>query len=262
MSQLPLNQDIALSLSTARLEAVPQHPGQISLLLDGTQSSFIDLFDPEFLAFEYMQYLAEVITFAGRETWRALHLGAAGCSMARWLHATHPGSHQLGIEVDEKLTEYVRQWFDLPRAPSLKLRATDGLAYLLSCPAARWDLIIRDVFFKAEVPAHMADATYTAEILRVLAPEGLYLANCPADKGLLQVRQELQHWLAAGADVTQLALITEPAVLRGKRFGNIILGYSPLGEDLWQAAGLARMLRSAAVPANLVSSEQLRKLLG
>lgn len=258
---LPLNTDIALSLGTARLLASPENPRQITLSLDGTHSSFIDLDDPEFLLFEYMQYMACVIQVAERESWRALHIGAAGCSMARWVHATHPGSHQLGLELDAKLADYVRQWFDLPRAPALRLRSIDGLEYLNSAPPQRWDLIIRDVFQRARIPGHLASEAYVGQMLRVLDAEGVYLANGIGHGNLAQIRQELATFTAHGVTAQQLAVIAEPAVLRGRRYGNVVIGYCARGAQLWQSAALGRALRSTTVPAHVVTDSDLLALL-
>jgi len=88
----------------------------VTVLLNGVPSSHLDLVDPTRLDFEYMQQMAAVIDRFGEPgaPLRVIHLGAAGCTMARYVQAVRPGSHQLAIELDARLAELARTWFDLP----------------------------------------------------------------------------------------------------------------------------------------------------
>ena len=107
------------------------------MLVNGVPSSYLDLADPSHLAFEYMQQMAEVIERvgpAGRPL-DVVHLGAAGCALARAIHAERPGSRQLAIELDTALPELVRGWFDLPdKAPII---ARGDAAMIPQHPAGR-----------------------------------------------------------------------------------------------------------------------------
>ena len=97
-------------------------------------SSHIDLADPLFLDFEYMRWMAALIESRwprrGRSTrrqkLRGLHLGGGACSLARYFHAAYPDARQVVVELDGKLAEYVRGWFDLPKAPLLRLRVGEA----------------------------------------------------------------------------------------------------------------------------------------
>ena len=57
----------------------------ILLLLDGAESSWIDPHDPAHLDFEYLQQMDAALTAlrGGDEPVRAVHLGGAGCALAR-----------------------------------------------------------------------------------------------------------------------------------------------------------------------------------
>ena len=67
-------------------------------MLDGAESSFLDLRDPSHLDFEYHQQMDAVLAALRGEggPLRALHLGGAGCALARAWDVTHPGSQQVG----------------------------------------------------------------------------------------------------------------------------------------------------------------------
>src|SRR5690625_1774705 len=185
---------------------------------------------------------------AGRGRPRVLHRGAAGCTMARAIHAEWPSSHQVAVEVDELLATYVREWFDLPRSPHLRIRVQDGHAALSSAPAGRYEVVIRDAFNRFHIPAHLTTSDYTAHVARVLSPGGLYLANCADHPPLTLTRREVATLLTAFPHV---GIITEPAILRGRRYGNIVLvgSSAPLGESL------ARSVRTLPLPARLITGE-------
>ena len=97
------------SLATAEL--VARDTG-ILLMLDGAESSFLDLRDPSHLDFEYHQQMDAVLAALRGEggPLRALHLGGAGCALARAWDVTHPGSQQVAVEIDEILASQVRTW--------------------------------------------------------------------------------------------------------------------------------------------------------
>lgn len=235
-------------------------PNGVTLLLNGVPSSHLDLADPTRLDFEYMQQMAAVIDRCAepRAPLRVIHLGAAGCTMARYVQAVRPGSHQLAIELDSTLAELVRTWFDLPRAPLLRLRTGDARAELARLPSASADVIIRDVFAGAATPANVTTLEFTADVARVLRPGGLYLANCADRPPLDRARAEVATLRAAFADV---AAIAEPGQLRGRRYGNLVLA----GTDrpgLLGSADLARAVRSLPAPTRLLHGQELTAFAG
>ena len=100
------------------------------LRINGVMSSHIDLADPLFLDFEYMRWMSALIESRWppetKPRLRGLHLGGGACSLARYFHAAYPDARQVVVELDGKLAEYVRGWFDLPKAPLLRLRVGRG----------------------------------------------------------------------------------------------------------------------------------------
>ncbi|PHP52251.1 spermidine synthase [Actinomyces ruminis] len=209
---------MATSCATARLEL---RDTGVLLLLDGAESSWIDLRDPTHLDFEYLQQMDAVVSalHGPDEPLRALHLGGAGCALARAWDAARPGSTQLAVEVDAVLAHKVREWFDLPRAPRLRIRVGDAAQVVGTLHADAWDVAVRDVFAGGMVPSACAGREFLAECRRLLASNGLYLANtaCPPREA---VAAELIHLRALFGGVL---VVGDPAVVRGRRRGNLVL---------------------------------------
>lgn len=244
----------------AEVTLVPE-PGaahRVTLYIDGVPSSHIDLSDPTHLEFKYMQWMAGMIEawFAPQEAVRAMHLGGAGCTMARYLTATRPGSHQLALEIDAKLAILVREWFDLPRSPQLRIRVEDGRTALEKSPAQRWEIIIRDAFVDAEVPNSLTASGAAENAHRALSTEGIYLANCADYPPLPLARREVAtlHQFFG----TNILICAEPGIFTGRRHGNVIILAAKDGEKLEEVgAKIGRNLRSSPIPARLLSGREL-----
>ena len=131
---------VAIDTGTAEVVPDPDHSARLTLHVNGVPSSYLDLADPGFLAFEYMQQMDAVLAATSTGPVRALHLGAAGCALARAWDAARPGSRQLAVDVDARLVTLVREWFDLPRAPRLRLRADDAAVAVAGAFPGSWDV--------------------------------------------------------------------------------------------------------------------------
>ncbi|WP_082608725.1 spermidine synthase [Oerskovia sp. Root918] len=285
--------EIPTSTGTAELVPDPDGSTGVTLMVNGVPSSHLDLADPGLLTFEYMQQMAAVLGALPAGPLRVVHLGAAGCTLARYVEHERPDSRQIAVDLDADLVARVREWFALPRAPRLRLRAGDARAELATLPDASVDVVVRDVFAGDTTPAHVTTVGFVREALRVLRPGGVYLANCADRPPLALVRRELATAVAAlgrssaGARATdQVGLIAEPGQLKGRRYGNLVLvvvrpvddtasaGEGRVARDdpadaLDEAApfglddpGLARALRSLPVPATLLTGDEVRRFTG
>lgn len=243
---------------TVRLEPDPYVDGAWILLVNGVPSSHIDPARPERLEFEYMRWMAALISEAHPDPTRlrALHLGGGACSLPRWIHWAHPDARQVVVELDARLTVLVREWFDLPSAPLLRLRPGDAAAVLPTLTEDTRDVIIRDVFSGDTTPEPLTTPAFHAEAARVLAPGGLYLLNV----GDTPDRSGTRH---QGRILSELfghvAAVADPAMLKGRRRGNVVLAASdaplPLG------ASLTRRLLADPLPAGVLTEEDLARLL-
>ncbi|WP_069388246.1 spermidine synthase, partial [Cellulosimicrobium cellulans] len=270
--------EVPTSTGTARLEPDPDRDGAVTLFVNGVPSSHVDLEDPGFLAFEYMQQMAAVVDLLPPGPLRVLHLGAAGCSLARWVEHTRPGSAQVGVDLDARLLELVRTWFDLPRSPRLRLRADDARQALTTFADASFDVVVRDVFSGDTTPQHLVTTGAALEVRRVLRPGGAYLVNCADRPPLTAARRELATLAVVGADHRQggrggageeaasprRCVLAEPALLKGRRYGNVVLvAVRPGGDDPDLAsAALARAARTLPVPAHVLVGGELDAFVG
>lgn len=259
--------DVPTSSGTVRVERDLDRPDLVTLYVNGVPSSALDLADPGFLAFEYMQQMAAVLDALRPGPLHAVHLGAGACALARYVDHARPGSRQLAVDHDTLLTELVRTWFGLPRSPWLRLRTQDARATIQSRPPASADVVIRDAFVQDTTPAHLSTTGFADDVRRALRPGGLYLANCADRHGLLGVRREVASIAAAwgpAAPWSALGVIAEPAVLKGRRYGNVVVVASaPGGEPLDLAdPRIGRALRSLAVPTRILLGDEVRAFAG
>ena len=238
---------------TATLIADRDNPRAFMLLVNGVESSHIDLSDPTRLDFEYVRWFASIIEHHPIEPLRVLHLGAAACSLARYLIAVRPQSQHLAVDTDGELARLVREWFDLPRAPALKIRVGEARAVTEALPAGSYGVIVRDVFAGAVTPLPLTTAEFTTQVRRVLRADGLYLVNCADTPDLGLARAEAA---TIGAEFEHLTIVADPPMLKGRRRGNIIIAGSdrPIGDT-----GLARDLLGGAVPAQLWNDQRSRE---
>jgi spermidine synthase len=251
---------VETATGTVELVRHREDPTGVTVVLNGVPSSHLDLADPTRLEFEYMQQMAVVLDRV-REPGaplRVLHLGAAGCTLARYVDATRPGSHQLAVELDATLAELVRTWFDLPRSPALRIRAGDARAELARRPAGASDVVVRDVFAGDTTPDHVRTVEFTRDVARALAPGGLYLANCADRPPLASARAEVATLREVFADVVAIA---EPAQLKGRRYGNLVLGGCDT-PGLLGSADVARAIRSLPAPTRVLHGAELDAFVG
>ena len=210
--------------SFATAELVARDTG-ILLMLDSAESSFLDTRDPSHLDFEYHQQMDAVLTAlrgAGGPV-KALHLGGAGCALARAWDATRPGSQQVAVEIDKILADRVRTWFDLPRSPRLRIRVGDAAEVVTGLRPGQWDVVVRDVFNGGSVPASCRSQEFLGTCLRALAPDGLLLVNT-ASMPRAQAGAEIAALTRAmDGDASCAVIVADPAAVRGRRRGNLVL---------------------------------------
>ena len=229
-------------VDTGQAELVPaaDRPGSWTLLLDGAPQSHVDLADPTHLEFEYVRRLAaaiDVIAPAGAPL-RVLHLGGGALTLPRYVSATRPGSTQRVSEVDGALVELVRRALPWPTDPRLRVRVADARATLTASRDGSYDVVVADVFAGARTPAHLTSVEYAAEVARVLRPGGFYLANIADGPPLRHARAQVA---TVRSVLPRACLVGDAAVLRGRRYGNLVLVASrvepPVPELTRRAAG-------------------------
>lgn len=253
-------------------------PGSWLLLVDGIAQSYVDLRDPRHLELEYMRRLGHLVDLAASpgEPLRVLHLGGGGLTLARYVAATRPGSAQLAVDFDPRVTELVRRRLPLDRltppryspdlpperpgghragtewiSEGIRLRVGDARAVLEQVPAGSFDVVVADVFAGGSTPAHVTSVQFTAAVAAALAPSGGYAVNVADGPPLAHARGRVA---ATRSVFGHLCLIAEADVLRGRRYGNLIVAAA--GHEL-PVAGLTRRLAADPFPARLLDGAAL-----
>ncbi len=281
------------------LLADADRPASWVLLAGGVLQSHVDLGNPRHLEIEYVRRIGHLIDAAAPPGWplRALHLGAGGLTLARYVAETRPGSAQLAVEYDPRVVGLVRNRLPLgepgpqeypgsppghPGSPrpsarrpgtggpgaghgwlgaGIRVRLGDARAVLEQVPAASFDVLVADVFAGGTTPAHVTSVEFTDAVARALAPSGIYAANIgdgPAGDGepLAHTRGRVA---AARAVFAHTCLIAEPGVLRGRRFGNLVLAAA---DHEFPVASLTRRLAADPCPARLLEGAELDRFVG
>ncbi|KJY43531.1 spermine synthase [Streptomyces sp. NRRL B-1568] len=207
---------------TAELVPDRDRPRGFTLLIDRAPQSHVDLDDPSHLDFAYQRrlgHIADLVAPPGKPV-QVLHLGGGAFTLARYVAATRPRSTQQIVEIDAPLVQFVRRELPLDAAWRIRVRGGDAREGLAKVPDAWADLIIADVFGGARTPAHLTSTEFTAEVRRALRPGGFYAANLADGPPLAHLKAQIA---TVRTVFPELCLTADPAVLRGRRFGNAVL---------------------------------------
>ncbi|MEV5134864.1 spermidine synthase [[Kitasatospora] papulosa] len=228
------------------------------LTVDGSPQSYVDLDEPEHLEFEYVRRLGHVVDRAAAPgaPLDAVHLGGGALTLPRYVAATRPGSRQDVAEADRGLAELVRDHLPLPDGADVTVHGADARAWIEKAPEGSADLLIADVFGGSRVPAHLTSVEYARAAGRVLRGDGVYAANLADGAPFGFLRSQLANFAAVFEDI---ALIAEPAVLRGRRFGNAVLLASHAHLDV---PPLTRLCAADVFPARVEHGAALRRFVG
>jgi spermidine synthase len=254
------------------LLADPDRPRAWTLLVGSTPQSYVDLDDPLHLDFEYVRRIGHVLDVAAPagEPLRVLHLGGGALSLARYVAASRPGSRQLAVDADAAVVELVRERLPLrqparraaaasrtgARAGRVTVRVGDARAVLADVRAGSFDVVVADVFAGARTPAHLTSVEFAAEVRNALTPGGIFAANIGDGPPLAHARARVAAAIAVFTDVCAMA---DAAILRGRRFGNIVLAAS---DAELPVARLTRLVAADPFPARLLHGAELDRFVG
>ncbi|MCA1713122.1 MAG: fused MFS/spermidine synthase [Actinobacteria bacterium] len=242
----------AVRFGEAVLRPDPERPRGWLLEVDGVPQSYVDLKDPEHLEFEYVRLLGDLLDLAGPpgDPLTVLHLGGGGCTLARYVAATRPRSPQVVVEADDLLVELVRARLG---TEGFKLRIGDARESLGRLTPGTSDVVIGDVFVGARLPVGCTTVEHVRQVRALLRPGGAYLTNLADGPPFGFARGQVATVAEVFAHVVVLA---EPSVLRGRRFGNVVVAGSDQPFDVRElsrraarAIGRARVLSGSEVGA-------------
>lgn len=252
-----------LAFSGLRAEIHPDRwvPGAFTLVVDGTPQSHVNLDDPSQLFFEYIQRMGHTIDQLGMpgQPLTAVHLGAGALTIPRYVEATRPGSRQQVIELESDLMDFVRAELPWSKRAQIRVRHGDAREVVAKLPnglLGTVDLVVVDVFSGARTPAHITSIEFYRTIVPLLKPDGIVLVNVADGPGLAFARGQAATLVAAIGNVAALA---ETQILKGRRFGNIVLVGSPGPLPLeW----MPRLLAGGPHPSKVVDARELREFIG
>ncbi|MGO2660177.1 spermidine synthase [Mycetocola reblochoni] len=257
------NPQVRLSVSGLIASVEPDRfvDGGMQLVVDGTPQSHVNTAEPRELFFEYIQRMGHVIDEIGREgePITAVHLGAGALTLPRYIEATRPGSRQQVVELERELVDLVRETIPWDRRANIRVRYGDAREVLDRLPAGLHgsaDLVVVDIFSGARTPAHVTSTEFYALAARLLAPEGIIVVNVADGAGLRFARGQAATLRGV---VSEVAALAETQVLKGRRFGNVVLigSNAPLPLDY-----IPRLLASGPHPAKAVSGEEMDDFIG
>jgi spermidine synthase len=244
----------------ATLEQDRWNAARVELVVDGTPQSSVNPTDPTDLAFEYVERIGHVIDLIGepREPITAVHFGAGALTIPRYVAWTRPGSRQQVIELEPELVDFVRERLPLPRGASIRLRYGDARAVAEKLPAGLQgaaDLVVVDVFAGATIPAPVTTVEFYRLAARLLNDRGVLAVNVADGAGLPFARGQMA---TVSAVLPHVAVLAEAQVMKGRRFGNLVLVAT---KDEGMLQWLPRLVAAGPHPAQAVSGADLEHLI-
>src|SRR5580692_1096758 len=227
------------------------------LLIDGIPQSHVDLDDPGYLEFEYVRRLGHIIdlTAPAGQPLDVLHLGAGALTLVRYVAAIRPGSRQVAVEVDEALWRFIKLRLPLPTGGRTGVRIGDARAVLDRVPAGSFDVVIADVFAGGRTPAHLTSVEFAAAVRRALRDTGVFAANVADGVPLTHARAQVA---TVRSVFPHACVVADPGVLRGRRFGNLVLAASPAPLPV---SALTRRAASDPMPGRVLHGEALTRFV-
>ncbi len=240
----------------AIVEVDADRPSGRLLWLDRTRNSYVDLEDPTYLEFGYLQVVADVLstTHPPPDPVRAVAVGGGGFTFPALLDATRPGSETTVLEIDPILVEIGRN--ELGLSPETDVVVGDARMTLRAVTGGGADIVLGDAFSGLSVPWHLTTIEFVDEIRRVLRPDGIYLLNLIDYRDLDFVRSELATLREGFANVV---LIAPPNRLAGEPGGNFVIAATDRDLD---EARIAEAIEERGRMDVIVSGDDLTRFIG
>lgn len=214
--------DVETTYHCLTLEEDPERDTGRVLRLDGVRHSYVDLADPTYLDFDYVQAVASVIdtAYPPGEAVRAYHLGGGGLTIPRYLDHVRPGTTSVVSEIDAGVVQVDTERLGHTLGDGIDVRVEDGRLAMEELRPGSFDLVVGDAFGGVSVPWHLTTVEALTGVRRVLDDDGVYVANL-IDHGPLAFAR------AAVRTTTEVfehvALLAAPPVLGREDGGNLVV---------------------------------------
>lgn len=240
-------------------EIVPgDRPGTFVLRLDGMNQSHVDLRDPLHLEFEYVRRIGDVLDACAPDgaPLRVVHVGGAAMTVPRYVAATRPRSAQVVLEPATEVTDRVREEVPLPPRSGIKVRPVDGRRGIAELRDRYAEVVVVDAFAAGRVPGELVTEAFFRDVARVLDAAGTLVLNVTDRAPFGWARRVVAGLRAAFPEVM---LTAEPATLRARRLGNLVLVASRGPVPL---AALQQRAVSAASPYRVLDGRAVSDSFG
>jgi spermidine synthase len=242
----------------ADLEILRDGPSAFLVRVGGRDQSHVHLDDPTRLEFDYVRRMADALDAHGvpGAPLRCVHVGGGGLTLPRYVAATRPRSGQIVLEPAADVTEAVREQLPLPARSGIKVRPVDGRSGLAALRDDSADVVLLDAFDHGMVPAELVTIECFEIVARVLAADGLFLLNLTDRAPFAHVRR-----VVAGLSTVfpRLLLSAEPATLRARRDGNVLVVASRRSVPL---AALRERAASSPLPYRVLDEDGISSSFG
>lgn len=199
-----------------------------TLILDRLHNSYVDIADPTYLRFRYIELIADILEATVRSgPIHMVSIGGGGMTLPGYLEATRPGSRNTALEIDGGVVEIARTHLDL--SDRVTVVVDDARISLRHLGDASVDFVVGDAFSGASVPWHLTTIEYLTDIQRVLTEDGIYAMNVIDFAGLNFVRSTAA---TLAARFEYVALFAPPSYLDGSAGGNFVFAASSQPIDL------------------------------
>jgi spermidine synthase len=168
--------DYETTYHCAIVQADTVRPAGRLLILDRGFNSYVDLDDPTYLEFRYLEAISDVVDAEAPEgPIDVVSIGGGGFTFPRYLAATRPGTNHLVLEIDRELLDIGRR--DLGFDDEAEVVIDDARRSLKDVAPESLDLVVGDAFSGLSVPWHLTTSEFVAEIGARLRSDGVYAMN-------------------------------------------------------------------------------------
>ncbi|SFR84929.1 hypothetical protein SAMN05428970_3084 [Agromyces sp. CF514] len=243
-------------MTRIEFEADVFSPHGLTLLVDGSAQSHVDLSDPTRLFFEYLRrigHVVDAIALPGAPI-AVLHLGGGALTLPRYIDAMRPGSVQIVVDHDAELIEVVRAKAPWP-ASGIEVRIADAADAVreASDRGERYDLVVIDVYTHLDAPAFVDDHGFLASCLGLLREGGVVAVNIADAAGLARLRTSARAFARADPGAA-LVVAGDAHVVDGSEEGNTVL---VAASGPMPASVVARLEAGGPFPATVLAGADL-----
>jgi spermidine synthase len=146
----------------------------------------IDIDRPGHLSLVYTRLLLAPLLWNPTPS-RILMIGLGGGVVPRFLSEVYPDLQIDVVEIDPRVTELARYYFDFKENPCLKVFEDDGRAFVKQS-GHKYDMVFLDAFKGGSVPYHLKTLEFYREIVQSLNEEGVLVTNLYGKSNALKPR--------------------------------------------------------------------------